>query len=173
MLVGAASDSYVCRVETFVNERNFPLCVSTWKRVYHPWSRFHHISTFWTFGHLYNIVYVLTREVLLCSNRSIYIICWCCKHLHNAPIHLDWTTAPFKAPGPAEHRTHTHKLNSGLKTHTFSLILKRQYLWKAILTKWIQEKSENMQFFWKKIEKKNTPLKNKSNLKISWAFWNQ
>lgn len=78
--------------------------------VYHPWSRFHHISTFWTFGHLYNIVYVLTGEALLCSNRSIYIICWCCKNLHNAPIHLDRTAAPFKAPGPAESRTHTHKL---------------------------------------------------------------
>lgn len=92
----------------------------TYNGVYHPWGGFNHISTSWTFGHLYNVVYVLTGGALLCSNGSIYIISRCCKHLHNAPIHLDWIAAPFTAPGPADYRTHTHMFCSGLWARTLS-----------------------------------------------------
>lgn len=67
---------------------------------------------------------------MLCSNGSIYIISPWCNHLHNAPIHLDRTAAPFKAPGPADYRIHTQIFTYSHEEYSErgNVHLKKQYL---------------------------------------------
>lgn len=82
---GTDTDSNV-NGKTLVNSCNPHSSVFTQSRI-PPLRKISSYSALRTFGHSYDIVYVLTGGALLCSNGSIYIISWCCKHLRNAPIH--------------------------------------------------------------------------------------